>query len=378
MSDKNNENQTSSEIASTHQVSKEEAADKKVKKLTIRVLIVILILMTWYIAADRMTPSTSQARVRGFVVPMAPQVAGVVTNVNVDMNQIVKKGQMLVQIDPDTYQLAVKQAEAELEKTGQSVGASTADVSSAQAKVVESKANLLSVQAGADRIIAIKDTGVVTQAEVDRARADIASAKARITEAEASLERARENLGASGADNASVVSAMAKLEKAQLDLSRSTIYAPSDGGVANVTVHVGYYATVGQSVMTFISSNDVWMEAYLRENNIGRIAPGDPVEFVLDSMPGSVHSGKIVSVGFGVADNQQNQIGSLASVESKSGWLREAQRFPVIIHFDDNSTDGQRREAGQADVIVYATDNTFMNALAWVWIRLMAVLSYLY
>ena len=130
--------------------------------------------------------------------------------------------------------------------------------------------------------------------------------------------------------------------------------------------------------MTFISSNDVWMEAYLRENNIGRIAPGDPVEFVLDSMPGSVHSGKIVSVGFGVADNQQNQIGSLASVESKSGWLREAQRFPVIIHFDDNSTDGQRREAGQADVIVYATDNTFMNALAWVWIRLMAVLSYLY
>jgi len=163
------------------------AEDKLVRKMTIRVLIVALVFFIWYIAADRMTPSTNQARVRGFVVPMAPQVAGVVTHVNVDMNQRVEKGQLLVKIDPDNYELAVKQAEAELEKAGQSVGASTADVGSAQARLVEAKANLRSVQSGAERIIAIEDTGVVTAAEVYKAKADVASAESRVIEAVASL-----------------------------------------------------------------------------------------------------------------------------------------------------------------------------------------------
>ena len=354
------------------------AEDKLVRKMTIRVVIVALVFFVWYVAADRMTPNTNQARVRGFVVPMAPQVAGVVTAVNVDMNQSVKKGQLLVQIDPDNYEIAVKQAEAELEKAGQSVGASTAEVGSAQAKVVESKANLRSVQSGAERIIAIEDTGVVTQAEVDKAKADVASAEARVIEAIAGLERARESLGEEGASNANIVGAMAKLEKAQLDLSRSVLHAPSDGGVTNVRVHVGFYASVGQPLMTFISSSDVWMEAYMRENNIGNIQAGDEVEFVLDSMPGFVHQGMVTSVGFGVDDNNGDQIGGLATVQAPTGWLRDAQRFPVIISFRDNSTFGYRREAGQVDVIVYATDNIFMNALAWVWIRVVAYISYLY
>ena len=358
--------------------NQQAAEDKFVRKMTIRVVVVALVFFIWYIAADRMTPSTDQARVRGFVVPMAPQVAGVVTWVNVDMNQRVEEGQMLIQIDPDNYELAVKQAEAELEKAGQSVGADTADVSSAQAKVVEARASLRSVEAGAQRIIAIEDTGVVTQAEVDKAKADIASGEARVAEAVASLQRARENLGVAGVENASVVSAMAKLEKAQLDLSRSVIYAPGDGGVTNVRVHVGYFASVGQPVMTFISSHDVWMEAYMRENNIGNIQQGDPVEFVLDSMPGTVHSGKVASVGFGVEDSSGGQIGELASVQAQTGWMRDAQRFPVIISYDDDSTIGYRREAGQADVIVYATDNIFMNALAWIWIRVISIFSYLY
>ena len=293
------EDKSESESADDTSVTTEE---RLVRKLTMRTLIVCLVFLTWYIAADRMTPSTNQARIRGFVVPIAPQVAGVVTAVEVSLNQAVKKGQMLVQIDPDTYELAVKQAEAELEKAGQSVGASTADVSSAQARLVESRANLLSVQAGAERIIAIEDTGVVTRAEVDRAKADVSGARARIVEAQASLERAKENLGESGSKNASVISAMARLEKAQLDLSRSKLYAPTDGGVTNVRVHVGYFANVGQSLMTFISSSEVWLEAYLRENNIGNIARGDEVEFVLDAMPGVIHKGTVTSVGFGVAD----------------------------------------------------------------------------
>ncbi len=367
---------TTADVAA--EVSAEDAEDQFVKKLTVRIAIVCVVLLSWYIAADRLTPSTSQARVRGFVVPIAPQVSGVVTRVNVAMNQQVEEDQLLLQIDPDNYELAVKQAEADLEKAGQSVGASTADVSTAQAGLVEAKARLRSVQSRADRIIAIEDTGVVTEAEVDKAKADLASAEARVVEAEGQLERARENLGQSGATNATIVAAMAKLEKAQLDLERSRLYAPGNGGVTNVRIHDGYYANIGQPLLTFISTDNVWIEAYMRENNIGNISMGDEAEFVLDSMPGKIHTGTVSSIGFGVSDSSNSQMGQLASVEKATGWLRDPQRFPVIISVPREETRGALREGGQADVIVYASGNVLMNGLAWVYIRAIALLSYLY
>jgi multidrug resistance efflux pump len=125
MSDANsNEKQAMEALPVEEQVSVQEKADentqaqtdsriaeyKLVRKMTIRVLAVSLVFFGWYVAADRMTPNTNQARVRGHVVPMAPQVSGIVTEVNVEMNQAVKKGQVLVKIDPDNYELAVKQA----------------------------------------------------------------------------------------------------------------------------------------------------------------------------------------------------------------------------------------------------------------------------
>ena len=244
---------------------------EKVKKLTIRIAIVCLVLLIWYVAADRLTPSTSQARVRGHVVPIAPQVSEFVTQVNVAMNQIVQKGDLLLHIDPDNYQLAVQQAEADLEQAGQNVGVTTADVSFAQANLVEARARLQSTNARSSRIIAIEDTGVATEAEVDRAKGDLASAKARVAEATAQLQRAKEALGSGGAYNPEIVAAMSRLEKAQLDLSRSSLHAPDRGVVTNVRVHNGYYANIGQSLMSFISADDLWLEAYMRENNMENI-----------------------------------------------------------------------------------------------------------
>ena len=349
-----------------------------VRKLTIRIGIVCVVLLTWYIAADRLTPTTQQARVRGHVVPMAPQVAGFVTQVNVGMNQVVEKDQLLLQIDPDSYELAVKQAQADLEKAGQTVGATTADVAFAQANLVEARARLRSTEARSKRIIAIEGTGVATDAEVDRAKADLASAEARVAEATAQLDRAKENLGEAGANNPTIVAAMAHLEKAQLDLQRSNLYAPDTGVVTNVRVHEGYFASVGQPLMTFISADNLWIEAYMRENNIENIDVDDEVEFVLDAMPGTIHLGKVSSLGFGVSDSNNNQVGELSQSENSKGWLRDPERFPVIVAIPRDTTRGHIREGGQADVIIYTGDNFLMNSIGWIYIRIIAVLSFLY
>ncbi|MBO6703520.1 MAG: HlyD family secretion protein [Pseudomonadales bacterium] len=358
--------------------SEENQDEALVRKLTLRIGIVCVVLFSWYIASDRLTPYSSQAKVRANIVPIAPQVAGFVTEVDVAMNQIVEKDQVLLRIDPDNYELAVRQAEADLEQAGQNVGATTADVSVAQASLVEARARLQSTEARSNRIIAIEDTGVATDAEVDRAKANLASAQARVVEAEARLERAKEALGAAGTENPAIVAAISRLEKAQLDLERSYLRAPDVGAVTNARIYKGYYANVGAPLMTFISADNVWIEGYFRENNIEHIDDGDEVEFVLDAMPGRVHRGTISSIGYGVGDNNNSSVGKLSTSEQATGWLRDPQRFPVIINVPREDTRGYLREGGQADVIVYAGGNFLLNGIAWVYIRIIAFLSYLY
>lgn len=130
--------------------------------------------------------------------------------------------------------------------------------------------------------------------------------------------------------------------------------------------------------MTFMSTTDTWVDAYMRENSIGNIKIGDRAEIVLDVVPGQVFEGTVRSIGFGVKWGSSEQLGGLPSVQSPKGWLRDPQRIPVIVAFSDDSARGFRREGGQADVIVYTGDGWFFNATGWLAIRVMSLFSYVY
>lgn len=354
-----------------------QAVDR-LRRWTLIILAACCVFFIWYLVADRFTPMTSQARVRGFVIPIAPQVAGVVKRVSVINNQVVQKGEVLLEIDSSDYQLVVASAEADLEKAGQDLGASTASVSSAQAQLVDAQANEVRIATDAERMFALEKQGVVSRSDGDMARAELKRAKAQVASAQAELARAKEQLGASGADNPRIRAALSALEDARLDLSRTTIVAPTIGGVVNVKIAAGFYATTGQPLMTFISGEDVWIEAYMRENSIGNVQQGDRVEIILDSAPGRVYKGEVASIAYGVKTEKGSTLGDLAQVTGSTGWLREPQRFPVIIRFTDKSAAGLRREGGQADVIVYTGDNFVLNGLGWVWARVMSIFSYIY
>ena len=130
--------------------------------------------------------------------------------------------------------------------------------------------------------------------------------------------------------------------------------------------------------MTFIEAENAWIRADFRENNIGNIKPGNAVDIVLDVAPGKIFRGKVSSVGFAVDSSASGEAGELASVSSRSGWLRDAQRFPVIIRFDDDSSKGLRRVGGQADVLVYTGSNKIINSMGRWWIRALSWFSYIY
>jgi len=371
----NSDKESASPPLDTDKVPKNNASP--IQKWTLRVLIFALVYFIWYLFADRITPSTSQARVRGYVVPVAAQISGEIVAVHTELNQLVALGDPIIEINKRDFELAVETAEAELEKAGQDVGAGSAGIVSAQAGLAAAQANLKSIRANSARVFEMEKRGILPQSDGDKARGILGQAEAQVAASQAELARAEESLGATGNENVKVRTALAKLEDAILDLNRATIRAPSDGGVANMRLDVGQYARAGEPLFTFVSTRAVWIEAFMRENNISNIKPGNTVELILDVAPGRVFTGEVTNIGFGVKWDQSSRAGELPVVQTSGGWLRDPQRFPVIIKFSDDEAKGLRREGGQADVIVYTGGNALLNFLGKIEIRIKSFITYL-
>jgi multidrug resistance efflux pump len=357
------------------------SAEKKsdpVRLISKLVLFGVVLLFSWYVIADRLAPLTDQARLQTYVIPIVSQVSGRVIEVNVNQDQGVNPGDVLFKIDPLDYELAVENAASALEMAGQEIGAGTASVTSAQAGVVVAETQLDYVKTQSARVFELEEQQLFSRSEGDKARAAVQAAHAVLINAQAALDKARQSLGKAGKENPRFRSALAALKKTQLDLSRTTTLAPSRGGITNLQIEVGHYASAGSPLMTFIESDNAWIRADFRENNIGNIKPGNAVDILLDVAPGKIFRGKVSSIGFAVDSSSSGDVGELASVSSRSGWLRDAQRFPVIIRFDDDSSKGLRRVGGQADVLVYTGNNLIINTLGRWWIHALSWLSYIY
>jgi multidrug resistance efflux pump len=362
--------------------AEEQAARKRrinpVTLITLLVLAFCVALFVWHLMADRFTPYTEQARVETFIVPVVPQVSGYLVEIPVVLHERVEGGQMLAQIDREPFELAVRSARAALANAGQQVGAQTAGVESAAGRLGISRARLERSQRNYDRVqrVSERNPGALSEADRDAADASLEQAQAQLISSKAELERAKQTLGSEGPDNPMIESAAAALETAQFNLAQTTITAPSQGLIESFQLDVGHYAQAGQPLMTFVSMKDAWVQADMRENNLFHLKPGDPVELVLDVAPGRVFRGTIRSVGVGVSSSQGGSRGDLPTVESVQGWLRDPQRFPVIISFADDHPVGLLRPGGQANVIVYTGDRPLLNRLARWRIRLAAWLSY--
>jgi multidrug resistance efflux pump len=348
------------------------------RRWTMIILVLGVVLFGWTLIADRLTPYTSDASVRSFVVRMVPEVSGKVLEVAVEDNQIVQTGDLLYQIDQTPFRIAVERAEAKLAAAGQAVGASTSAVDAAQAQLVEDIAKRTNVLDQAARVFELVRVGVYPRAKADQARGELDAAEAQVNQSQAALEQARQALGPQGADNPQIREALAALEQARLDLSRTTLRAPGDGVVTNLQLNVGQFAAVGQPALTFLDTRLVWLQAFLRENSLEYIAPGTRAEVVLDVLPGRVLPARVESVGWGVGEGDMDPTTGLPKARQGSGgWLAPAQRFPVQLAFETagGPPHGVRYNA-RASVILYTGENSVANALAWLWIRLIAALTY--
>ena len=342
---------------------------------------VCTLLIAWYIRADRVTPSTSQARVNALVVPIAPQVSGVVTEVEVKNNQVVEDRQVLFRIDDRNYRLELQAAEAQYAGAQQAMAASRTAIDGARAQVGSAEANLERSRKDADRMRSIKkqDGGAISQRRLEMAEASLASAEGGLGVAQAALQQAIDNYGTEGERNSRILQAQASLDQARYNLERTIVRAPGTGLVTGVRLDKGNYAAAGSPQMTFVATDNYWLQADFTENNLGNITEGMAVEIAFDVYPGKVFKGTIREMSYGVAVDTA-PLGALPTIQNQRSWLRDAQRFPVLIDFSlPADVKGEVLKVGsQATVVVYTGDHWFLNKMALFVIRSSSLLSYAY
>jgi len=357
--------------------------EKKKKKPTMVwvtrvVLLLSFLIFIWYILADRHTPYTNQVRVTELIIPITPRVSGYLTDVRVKLNSVVAADDTLFQLDQTPFKLAIHKALANVDKSAQQMGAQGANVKAAASSVGVAKAQLDRSQRNYDRTQRVleKNPGAVSQADIDRVETSLNQAIEKLASSEANLTRAQEELGVVGPENPQFRLAIAELENAQLELSYTTIFAPNEGVIEGFNVDEGYYGQAGQPLATLVSKQDVWLQADFRENNISKMEIGQPVKFTLDIAPGRVFDGHVRGIGSGVDAGNAVNPGTLPTIGSSSTWLREPQRFPVTIAFNDAEVLGLCRAGGQAEVVVFTGNHGMLNSIARIRIKIKSWLSY--
>lgn len=292
----------------------------------------------WYLQA-RHFESTDDAFIDGRPVYVDLQVSGVIEEVPVTDNQIVKPGDLLVRIDKRDYQAAVDTAQAQIEQA-------TAAVANANALIYEQAANIEQVrrqvteaQAALDfsreentRYQTLFSKGAGTEQRAQQSESDLQSKQAAVSAAqfaEASAERQTHVLDAQlKSAEAQLASAQAQKAKADADLSRTELRATTEGRITRLTAAVGQLATPGQGVMISVPL-DVWVTANLKETQLADVAPNQPVDIYIDgygrSFPGHVDS---IQSGSGT-------VFSLLPAQNATGnYVKVVQRIPVKIRFD--------------------------------------------
>jgi multidrug resistance efflux pump len=352
-------------------------SNSSIKWITYFVLLIAIIIFTFNVLSDRQTPYTDQARINGLVIPITSRVSGYLTDIRVDLHSRVEVGDTLFQLDRRPFLLAIQKAEANLDNTAQNVSARTASVKSSAGRLGVARAQLDRAQRNYDRVqLVLKDNpGALSLADRDQAETSLSQAVEQVASSEADLERAQQSLGVSGPENPQFRASITALEQAQLDLAFSTVIATTPGVIESLYIDRGYYSQAGQPIATFVSYTDVWIQANMKENNISNLKVGDKVEFSLDVEPGKVFEGSVRSVGYGVSMGSGNR-GDLPSITGTTGWLRDPQRFPVIITFDNSDIVEKIRIGGQVDVVAYTGDNGILNTLGRWRIRVNSWFSY--
>ena len=381
----------SPEFDEAAEIPQPQSRRKVIVVFVIVVLAVVAVVIWWH---STFSEDTDDAQVNGHLIQVSARINGHVAKVDVDENQVVKQGDVIAELDPSDYQVAVENAEAALASaqanaaaanvavpittvnTGSNLRSADADVSGAQAsvqqaqgqleaahaKVAQAQANSTKAQADLDRYKPLVQKDVISKQQWDAAVASADANKAALADARANEQAAGDGVRVArerGAQAqamqkyaqtgpqqvaaqsarakqalAQVAQAQAQLDQAKLNLSYTRIVAPAAGIVTRNSVEIDQNVAAGQNMLTLVSLEDLWVTANFKETQLKHMNAGQPVEIEVDST-GKTYQGKVTQIG-----GATGSVLSLFPPENATGnYVKVVQRIPVRIDFTDLKTE---------------------------------------
>ncbi len=287
----------------------------------------------WFSGAG--SESTANANLHQARISVAPTVGGRVVSVNVTELQKVSAGDILFQVDPEPYKLALAQAEAAVNGARLQVEQMKAAYQQAVAQVKLAKDNAAYLTREYDRQQALSAKGVSTPSDVDTARHLAQQGDEQVVLAQLNVTTALASLGGAADiptdQHPSVAAALVELDRARYNLSVTTVTAPADGVVYQAaSFRQGAMLSPGQTVFALVESGDVWVDANFKETQLSDIAVGQPAEVTFDMAPGRHFTGTVQAIGAGTGA----EFSLLPAQNATGNWVKVTQRVPVRIHLD--------------------------------------------
>ncbi|GAB5047161.1 HlyD family secretion protein [Thermodesulfovibrio sp. TK110] len=318
---------------------------KNSKKIKISLLIIIaigvLIFMAkeiyYYIVYER----TDDAYIEGTIVPISPQVSGKVIKVYVDYNQRVKKGEPLVEIEPDDYLADVRAKKENVNTLSNQLKELNCQLNEAMAKLKTMEANLQAAHAQKvlaekefQRIKGLYEEDLVSKSRFDSQEAALKVAIAQEKAVESQIKEIKSLINTLTVklktQQYQIGKAQEELKIAEINLKRTLIVSPRDGRVAKKSVEVGQYVRPGQLLMAVVDEQDIWVGANFKETQIEKMRVGQPVKIKVDAYPGKIFKGHVASFQPGTG-----AVFSLFPPENATGnFVKVVQRIPVRIIID--------------------------------------------
>lgn len=302
----------------------------------------------WLLVYAGGNTSTDNAYIRGDVTSLAPKVAGYVTTVAVDDNQVVQVGDVLFQIDDRDYRARLAQAVANVDAAQARLNNVDAEAQLQYALVRQADAQRRSVVAemnlaakASERRRELLRSNAVSQAQVDESDAARSRTEAAVAAAVATVEAQQQRIAVLVTQREAAVAAVAQAEAArdlaQIDLDNTVVRAPVSGTIGNRQVRIGRLVAPGVSLLDIVPVHDVWIVANFKETQIQHIRPGQQVHITIDGYPNHTFKGVVDSF----APGSGSAFSLLPSDNATGNFVRVVQRVPVKIRLAGNPLPGR-------------------------------------
>ena len=322
--------------------------------VTIPIIALAMIILFMNIVA----PSSSDVRAMNYVIPIVPRVTGQVTDVPIEPNRPIKKGDVLFKIDPVPFEATVKAAEATLRGANDQLNNAAAKKAALTPRIDLAKKRV-------DQFTQLSATGAGRRADLEQAQSDLGNLESEFLAADATESQAKAQISKSEAD----------LINAKFDLDGTTYLAPANGRVANLALRPGVRASqlIFQPVMSFIEEDDPWVLAFFRQNELRYVEPGNEAEIFMEVYPGRIIKCKVDSILWATAQGQMPISGNLPNTQEIAA---PEQRIAVRLLVDGKDKGVFLAAGARGHGAIYTEHVKFLHIIRKVFVRVSAKLDW--